>query len=257
MVIEHRGKRPSIADSAYVAPNALVSGDVTIEEDARVLFGAVLTAEGGPVEIGDATIIMEQAVVRGRERHRTRIGRHSIVGPHAHVNGAVVEDYAFLATGSSAFVGARVGAGAEVRVNGVVYVDSSLPAEAVVPIGWVAVGDPVEILPPDDHERIWSIQRGLDFPGTVFGLPRLPPGELMEKATAQYAEAFGRHQEDLVLRDRPSVERISLVAAGSRSSATAAPSAPARSSSSPGLLQPTPTANSSARATPTSRPAKR
>ncbi len=95
MLIEHRGKRPTVPDSAYVAPNAVVCGEVRLGEDARVLFGAVVTAEGGPVEIGESTIVMEQAVVRGRERHSTSIGDHVIVGPHAHVNGATVEDEAF------------------------------------------------------------------------------------------------------------------------------------------------------------------
>ena len=126
MLIEHRGERPTVPDSAYVAPNAVVCGEVRLGEDARVLFGAVVTAEGGPVEIGESTVVMEQAVVRGRERHSTSIGDHVIVGPHAHVNGATVEDEAFLATGSSVFMGARVGAGAEVRINGVVQVNTHL-----------------------------------------------------------------------------------------------------------------------------------
>ena len=39
-----------------------------------------------------------------------------------------------------------------------------LPAGATVPIGWIAVGDPAEILPPDQHERVWAIQKPLDFP---------------------------------------------------------------------------------------------
>jgi|ERR671937_1874610 carbonic anhydrase/acetyltransferase-like protein (isoleucine patch superfamily) len=91
MLIEHEGSRPSIAESAYVAPNAVACGDVTVGEGARVLFGAVLVADGGPVEVGSHSIVMEHALVRGRDGHAARIGAHVIVGPHAHVNGAVVE----------------------------------------------------------------------------------------------------------------------------------------------------------------------
>ena len=43
---------------------------------------------------------------------------------------------------------------------------------AVVPIGWIAVGDPARILPPGRHEEIWAIQQELDFPGTVYGVAR-------------------------------------------------------------------------------------
>ena len=49
MLIEHEGSRPRVADSAYVAPNAVLSGDVVVGDGARILFGAVVTAEGGPV----------------------------------------------------------------------------------------------------------------------------------------------------------------------------------------------------------------
>jgi carbonic anhydrase/acetyltransferase-like protein (isoleucine patch superfamily) len=199
MLIEHEGARPQIAASAYVAPTAVVCGDVSIGDDARILFGAVLTADGGPVTIGARTIVMENAVVRGRRGHPAWIGDHVIVGPHAHVNGASIEENAFLATGVSIFPGARVGAGAEVRINGVVHVNSVLPPDGIVPIGWVAVGDPVRVFPPEKHERIWEIQESLDFPTTVFGIPRAPASSLMPEATRRYAEQFGRHFGDRVI----------------------------------------------------------
>ena len=44
MLIEHEGKRPTVAPSAYVAPTAVLCGDVSVGEDSRILFGAVLTA---------------------------------------------------------------------------------------------------------------------------------------------------------------------------------------------------------------------
>ena len=57
--------------------------------DARVLFGAVLSAEDGAVEVGERSVVMENAL-RARPRASTRraIGDDVLVGPHAHVNGA-------------------------------------------------------------------------------------------------------------------------------------------------------------------------
>ncbi len=199
MLIEHQGRRPQLAPTAYVAPNAVVCGDVSVGEECRILFGAVVTAEGGRVELGDQVIVMEQAVVRGRAAHPAVIGRHALIGPHAHVNGAALEEGAFVATGASVFPGARIGAGAEVRINGVVHVNSVLPEEAVVPIGWVAVGDPARILPPEQHEAIWQVQRGLDFVGTVYGIQPTSPREEMAKITGGYAELFGHHRDDQVV----------------------------------------------------------
>ncbi|MCW6010661.1 gamma carbonic anhydrase family protein [Micromonospora sp. CPCC 205371] len=190
---EHRGHRPTIDPSAYVAPTAVLCGDVRVGPEARVLFGAVLTAEDGYVEVGARCVVMENALVRGRAAHPARLGDDVLVGPHAHVNGATVGEGCFLATGAALFPGVRLGPRCEVRVHGVVHVNTLLPAGSMVPIGWVAVGDPAQILPPDQHERIWAIQRDLDFPGTVYGLPRgTPAAEMMARQSAWY----GAHRDD-------------------------------------------------------------
>jgi carbonic anhydrase/acetyltransferase-like protein (isoleucine patch superfamily) len=196
MLVEHEGRSPQVDPGAWVAPTAVLCGDVRVAAGARVLWNAVLVDDGGAVEIGEQAIVMEQALLRGRADHPVSVGANVIVGPHAHVNGAAIADGAFLATGVSVFPGARVGAGAEVRINGVVHVNTALPDGEVVPIGWVAVGDPARVLPPDRHDDIWAIQRDLDFPGTVLGIERGAPAAA---ATARYAELFGRHRDDKVI----------------------------------------------------------
>ncbi len=197
VLVEHQGKCPRVAASAYVAPNAVVCGDVTIGEEARVLFGAVLTAESGSIDLGERCIVMEQALVRGRHDHPASLGDHVLVGPHAHVNGAAIESDVFIATGASIFPGARVGSGSEVRIGAVVHVNTVLEPDTTVPIGWIAVGDPAQLFPPERHDELWPIQRELDFPQTVFGIAR---DELtMERVTARYAEAFGAHRDDRIL----------------------------------------------------------
>jgi carbonic anhydrase/acetyltransferase-like protein (isoleucine patch superfamily) len=197
VIVEHAGKSPSIDPSAYVAPNAVVSGDVTIAAGARVLFGAVLTAEtGGCVRLGRNAIVMDQAVVRGRAGHDAIVGDSVLIGPHAHLNGCTIGDEAFVATGVSIFPGARVGARAELRIGAVLQVNSVLADDATLPIGWIAVGDPAQAFPPDRHDDVWAIQRGLDFPGTVFGVPRETS---MREAMARYSELFGAHRDDRVI----------------------------------------------------------
>ena len=193
MLIEHRGQTPQVHPSAYIAPTAVLCGAVHVAADARILFGAVLTAEDGEIRVGARSVVMENALVRGRARHATVIGDDVLVGPHAHLNGTRVGDGCFLATGAALFPGSVVGAGAEVRINGVVHVSSVLPPGAVVPIGWIAVGDPATILPPGEHERIWAIQEQLDFPGTVYGVDRSTPAT--ERMTRQ-AAWYGAHLDD-------------------------------------------------------------
>jgi carbonic anhydrase/acetyltransferase-like protein (isoleucine patch superfamily) len=203
MLIEHDGARPRVASSAYVAPTAVLCGDVEVGPDCRILFGAVLTAEDGPVRLGERCIVMENAVVRGRAGHPAQVGNRVLIGPHAHVNGAQIDDEAFVATGASLFPGSRLGAGAEIRINGVLHVNSALAAGAELPIGWVAVGDPASMFPPDAHDEIWAIQRTLDFVGTVAGVDTAALGgeSAMRALTATYAALYGRHRDDRRLAD--------------------------------------------------------
>lgn len=202
MLLEHQGKRPHFHESAYVAPTAVICGDVTIGENCQILFGAVLVAEGGPVVIGEHCIIMEYAVLRGTPRYPTHLGDHVLVGPHTYLTGCTLEDNVFIATGATIFNGARIGTRAEVRINGLVHLKTTLPADAVVPLGWIAIGDPAEILPPGDHERIWATQEPLDFPRTILGLERPPAGEtMMPELTRRYGKALGRHKGDQILDD--------------------------------------------------------
>lgn len=197
MFVRFRDKEPRVAPGAWVAANAVVRGEVTIGEGSVVLYGAVVTAEGGPVEIGSDCVVMENAVLRGTPRDPLVIGDRVLVGPHAHLTGCRVDSDSFIATGASIFNGARVEPESEVRIGGVVHVNSRLPAGSVVPIGWVAVGDPAKILPPDQHDEIWRTQHGLDFPRTVFAVDRrlVPAGERIRR----FARSLQRHREDEIL----------------------------------------------------------
>ena len=191
VLVEHRGKTPEIHAEAWVAPTATVVGDVRVASGARILHGAVVSSEDGRVSIGENSIVMENALIRARADHDVIVGESVMIGPHAHVNGAVVHDEVFIATGASLFPGSVIGKAAEVRINAVVQVNTALSPGAVVPIGWVAVGE--QILPPDKHHEIWAIQRELDFPGTVYGVER---DTTMRELMRRQSEFYGSHRED-------------------------------------------------------------
>jgi gamma-carbonic anhydrase len=204
MLLEHAGKRPVVAKSAYVAPTAVVCGDVRIGEDSRILFGAVVVADGGSVELGSRCIVMENAVIRGRARHPVRIGDHVLVGPHAHLNGAAIEDDVFIATGVCVFPGARIERDSEIRINAVVHVNTHLAAGTTVPIGWIAVGQPAELYEPAELDRYWPELKALDFPNTLFAVAR--EDLTMDRITQIYAGLFGVHRDDRVIARDPSTD---------------------------------------------------
>jgi len=196
MIIAHAGKAPRIDPGAWIAPDATICGDVEIADGARVMHGARIIGEaGGRIRISRNVIVMENAVVRAGPRHACSIGAHCLIGPHAHVTGCMIEEQCFIATGAAIFHGAHVGKGSEVRINGIVHLKTRLEPGSSVPIGWIAVGDPARILPPDKHDEIWEIQKPLNFPLTVYGLDRDTP-DLMVAITQRLSAALGAHAGD-------------------------------------------------------------
>jgi carbonic anhydrase/acetyltransferase-like protein (isoleucine patch superfamily) len=198
MLIEHAGSFPTVDETSYVAPNAVLSGDVSIGPNCSILFGAIVTADGGSVDVGPDCVVMEHAVIRGTPKNPTRLGAGVLVGPHAHLSGCTIEDDVFLATGVTVFNGAIVRSGAEVRVNGIVHVNSDVAPQTVVPIGWVAVGDPAELFPPSEHDAIWELQRNMDFPGTVFGVGR---ETRIGESVSRYARSLRDHHSGDMVRE--------------------------------------------------------
>jgi gamma-carbonic anhydrase len=177
-----------IDPSAWIAPSAVVTGDVTLGPQSRVLHGAVLNGDLGPVIVGSHVVIMEHALLRGRGTHPLAIGDFVLIGPHTHLNGTTVEDEVFIATGVSMFPGSRAGAGSELRINSVLHVNSVIPSRTVLPIAWIAAGDPAELFAPERHYDLWAVQEPLDFPGTVYGVPR---DASMREIMRRQCAAFG------------------------------------------------------------------
>ncbi|MDQ0613528.1 carbonic anhydrase/acetyltransferase-like protein (isoleucine patch superfamily) [Microbacterium sp. W4I4] len=195
MIYEHLGARPRIHDTAVVAPTAVISGDVEIGPDCQVLHGAVITAEGGPITLGEHVIVMENALIRATAANAVHIGSHTLVGTLASIAGATVGEEVFFASGARVFNGALVGAHCEIRVNAIVQRRAVLPEGTVVPIGWVAAGDPVQLFSPDQADEIAQAMPELDFPGHVFGVDRDTP-DLMVQLTERYASSLARHADD-------------------------------------------------------------
>lgn len=194
MLVEHQGRRPVVSATAHVAPTAMLSGDVRIGAGAVVLPGAILTADGGTVEIGEHSVVMEHAVVRAVQRHPVTVGAYALIGPFAYVVGARLDDEVFVGTGAAVFNGAHLGRAASVAVHGVVHIHADVVSGTRIPIGWIAVGAPAQLHPPTD---VAAVRAALDNAGgflpAVFGTdPELDRGAAMRDALTRYSRALAR-----------------------------------------------------------------
>lgn len=194
---------PSVHPEAYVAPSAVLSGEVRVGRGSCVMHGAVLAAEGGAVEIGANCVIMENAVLRGTPQHPLIMGDHVLVGPHSHLTGCGIADEVFIATGAMVFNGAQMGRASSVALGGMVHIGCVVPALARIPIGWVAVGEPARLYPPGDAEAIRAgiAEVGGGFLPFVFGIDEAADRrEQMQAALQRYTEAIARrHRQDEIV----------------------------------------------------------
>jgi carbonic anhydrase/acetyltransferase-like protein (isoleucine patch superfamily) len=205
MIVSSSTKKPKIHSSAYVAPSATISGDVTIGADCAVLHGAVIVSEGAPVTIGSETVVMENAVLKASGGAATSfplvVGKRCIVGPHAYVVGATVGDGCFIASGAKVFNGATLGDGSGVALGGIVHVNTRLGKGASVPMQHVALGDPATIYSP---EAVPQIEGKLNFYADVFNIEG--GADVRAQAAQTYAKFLRKtHAQDKTLDEHKNV----------------------------------------------------
>ncbi len=213
MILSSGTKRPKIHSSAYVAPTAIVSGEVTIGAGCAVLHGAVVAAEGAPLQIGEQCVIMENAVLRASGGSALSfpltIGNCCIVGPHAYLAGATIGDGCFVASGAKVFNGATLEKGSGVALGAIVHVNSRLRAGASVPMQHIAFGDPAIVYPP---EKAPEIHAKMNFFADVFNL------EAGEDSRAQAAQAYSKFLRKVHAQDSPLEEHRNVKPSPRRSS---------------------------------------
>ena len=201
MMISSGTKKPNVHASAYVAPTATISGDVTIEEGCAVLHGAVITSEGAPVVVGANSVIMENAVLKASGGKAMQfplsIGESCIVGPTAYIVGATVEPGCFIAAGAKIFNGAVIEESSSVALGAIVHIKTRLPAGTRVPMAHIAYGDPATIYTPD---RANEIHERMQFFETVFNLPQTD--DVRAKAAETYSKFLRKaHAQDAVVAE--------------------------------------------------------
>jgi len=203
MIISSDTKKPNIHTSAYIAPSAVVSGDVTIEEDCAILHGAVIAAEGAPVVIGANSVVMENAVLKASGGSTMQfpltVGESCIIGPSAYVVGATIEPGAFIASGARVFNGATVDSGVSVALGAIVHINTHVHTGQHVPMLHIAYGDPATIHPPREAP---DVHAQMNFFESVFNLPQAE--DVREKAAQSYAKFLRKqHAQDAVVAEQP------------------------------------------------------
>ena len=130
---------PSIHPTAYVHPDAVIIGSVTIGAQSSIWACAVLRGDDGSIVIGERTSIQDGTVVHTTPMSHTTVGDDCVVGHLVHLEGCIIQNGAQVSSGAIVLHRAVVGSGAIVAANSVVLNDT------VIPEGALAVGAPATV----------------------------------------------------------------------------------------------------------------
>ena len=158
---------PTIHSTAFVHPDAVVIGDVTIGDEASVWPCAVLRGDDGSISIGARTSVQDCSVIHTTAEHPTIVGEECVIGHIVHLEGCTIEDRALVGNGAVVLHRAIVRTGALVGANAVVTNDQEVPS------GAMALGVPARIRPDTVTPDMISdgmeayLERARTYPGRI------------------------------------------------------------------------------------------
>jgi carbonic anhydrase/acetyltransferase-like protein (isoleucine patch superfamily) len=132
-------KGPTIHPTAWIVPSATVVGDVTLEEESSVWYGAVLRGDINRIVIGPRSNIQDNAVVHLDDAYPTILGELVTVGHSAIVHACKIDDEVLIGMGSIVLDGAEIGARSIIGANALVTLGMKIPPGSLV------LGSPAKI----------------------------------------------------------------------------------------------------------------
>ena len=148
----YRGKRPQVAPDAFIAPTAILIGDVTVRSGASVWFGTVLRGDMDHIEIGERSNVQDNSTVHTDEREPTLIGDDVTIGHMALVHSSIVEHNVLIGQAAVLVGRNRVGTGAIVGAGAVLAEGFDAPARSLV------LGVPARVIREvRDEDARWTI----------------------------------------------------------------------------------------------------
>ena len=139
VIVTYEGHKPVIGDGVFIAPNAVVIGEVRIGSNASIWYGAVIRGDMAAITIGDDSNIQDNCTVHTDNGFPVLIGNRVTVGHNAVIHGCTLEDGCLIGMGAVVQNGACIGRGAVVAVGAVVRMGQEVPA------GQLAAGVPAQI----------------------------------------------------------------------------------------------------------------
>jgi carbonic anhydrase/acetyltransferase-like protein (isoleucine patch superfamily) len=169
------------------------------------MYGSILDSEGSWIEIGQNSIVCENAVLRataaGYKEFPVIIGDHVFISPESTLIGCQVESNSYIATGATLLQGAIVQSGAAVAVGALIHANTVIPANCFIPPNNIAIGDPVRIYSPKEKEGLAKAIKSIEFAKVAFNVDAVWDDrfERYRQATIVRSKEFKCHFDDEII----------------------------------------------------------
>ncbi len=158
MIVEYKGKKPKIAKSAFIAETAVIIGNVTIEEDANIWYGAVLRGDIAPIIIKRGANIQDNTVIHVDTDIPCIVGEYVTVGHNAILHSTTIEKESLVGMGATLLTGSHIGAHSIIGANALVTENKNIPE------GSLAVGIPAKVVRNlSEKEKIFIKENALHY----------------------------------------------------------------------------------------------
>ena len=121
-----------IHETAFIAPGAMVLGDVTIEEDCGIWYHVTVRGDRSPIRIGRASNIQDNCVVHVGSRHPVTIGANVTVGHGAILHGCTIEDNTLIGMGAILLNGCHIGRNCNIAAGTLITQNTVIPDNSLV-----------------------------------------------------------------------------------------------------------------------------
>ena len=156
LILPFGGREPQIDDTAWVAPNATIIGEVTLHPSSSVFYGAVLRADSASITLGAGSNLQDNVVVHVDHGTPATIGAGVSVGHGAVVHGCTVEDDCLIGMNATVLNRAVIGRESLVAAGALVLEGTVIPPRSLV------AGVPAKVRRELTDEEVAGIRRNAE-----------------------------------------------------------------------------------------------
>ena len=152
-IIPFKDWRPKIHEDIFLAPDAWITGNVTIEKDVSIFFGVVIRGDILPIKIGEGSNIQEHAMIHtSHDLSPTIVGKGVTIGHRALIHGCTIKDSCIIGMGSTILDGAEISEHSIVGANSLVTMNKIFPPRSMI------MGSPAKVVRELTDREVESIK---------------------------------------------------------------------------------------------------